>query len=233
MNDYWLQDFNRAKALTRDIALEIKKRDNAASGSSGRGKHTAIVRGQIAQLAQEISHLEQAVSTSAANPPAYNITTKELTRRRDKVAKLQQEREQLEETFREGFRSGLTEPLSHGSTATSASTRLRHTEDELHNMSDQDIMMLQEKSIHEQDAALEFLEGSVHNLKSIGGNINQEINLHVRLIGDIDADAERTRHQLKQNQTLLVRVLQRSSYTCLYALILILSVTLIVLLIVL
>uniref|UniRef100_A0A0G4GD04 t-SNARE coiled-coil homology domain-containing protein n=1 Tax=Chromera velia CCMP2878 TaxID=1169474 RepID=A0A0G4GD04_9ALVE len=251
--DLFSTDYEKAKSLIKQVASEIRKRD---SGKPGKARQSAVIRGQLSQLAQELAHLEQSIGITPDLPRA------EASRRRDKVAKLQEDRQALLRAYQKGLSS---KPSPPGSTAASSSSKREDLlnvnassgcgEDSLLSaasssfsasgmdpsgrggdlesgegggpLSREQLMAKHDQAMMDQEQQLEELEGSVHTLKTVGGCIGEEIDLHCRLLDDVSSDTDKVQEKMKRNQKSLGDLMQRQSTTCLWLAILVLAVTLI------
>ena len=63
----------------------------------------------------------------------------------------------------------------------------------------------------DQDAELEELSGLVTSTKHIGLAVGEEIDLHARLLDDLDDDVNRTGSRLKRAQRIAKMVYEKSS----------------------
>eukprot|EP00921_Rhytidocystis_pertsovi_P025249 GHVQ01040762.1.p1 GENE.GHVQ01040762.1~~GHVQ01040762.1.p1 ORF type:complete len:340 (+),score=71.21 GHVQ01040762.1:516-1535(+) len=65
--------------------------------------------------------------------------------------------------------------------------------------SDSIVSQSEERSLlASQETQLDYLEGTVHNLKSIGNGINEEVTLHQRLLGDLDGEIDESQGRLRR-----------------------------------
>ena len=63
----------------------------------------------------------------------------------------------------------------------------------------------------DQDAELEELSGLVTSTKHIGLAVGEELDLHARLLDDLDDDVNRTGSRLKRAQRIAKMVYEKSS----------------------
>ncbi|KQK23928.1 syntaxin-52 [Brachypodium distachyon] len=68
------------------------------------------------------------------------------------------------------------------------------------NMEDREIVELQRTVMKKQDESLDRLEESIASTKHIALAINEELDLHTKLIDDLDDRTEETAHQLQRAQ---------------------------------
>uniref|UniRef100_M8AT09 Uncharacterized protein n=1 Tax=Aegilops tauschii TaxID=37682 RepID=M8AT09_AEGTA len=84
------------------------------------------------------------------------------------------------------------------------------------NMENQEIVQLQRNIMKEQDECLDRLEETIVSTKHIALAINEELDLHVRLIDDLDERVEDTSTQLQRAQKKLksLNTRMRKSGSC-------------------
>lgn len=87
--------------------------------------------------------------------------------------------------------------------------------------------MLQGNVYSEQDKTIDELIGSASKLRDIGENMGQELDLHLYLINDLEKNVDSTTIKLSNTEARMVRLLDRSSNSCLICVIFILSLLII------
>mmetsp|Transcript_30158 Transcript_30158/g.70162 ORF Transcript_30158/g.70162 Transcript_30158/m.70162 type:complete len:227 (+) Transcript_30158:164-844(+) len=224
MGERWLGDFEKAKKT----ALELARKLQSQGESQPDPRQAAVLRVSMAQLRQEVSHLEQSLMTTSQNAQAHGVTRKELSRRGDLLAGLSEQVENIQEAVRSGmrrrvdsaeapWRDGRASDFSNGSRG--------------ERVPEGDLMLMADREMGNQDETLDFLLGTVHNLKNMGGDISQEIDLHCQLLGEAESQTESLLGKNRQQQTRL-SVLKEEPVTCyLWVCICVLLVTLFVLLV--
>merc|ERR1740129_2701962 len=94
-----------------------------------------------------------------------------------------------------------------------------------------DVQSLADEEVRNQDATLDFLHGSVSNLKNMGGEISKEIDLHCTLLNDLEGQADTNTRNLRQQQAKLEQLAQQVPTCYLWAYICCVSTILFVLLV--
>jgi len=206
MGDQWLRDFEKAKKNASQLAREVQGSD--APERKPDARQAALLRGNLAQIRQEVSHLEKSLMAISQNTQAYNVTRKELSRRGDLLAELSEQVEGIQESVRSGVRRRLesSEPPWRDREA-------RAKEEIAREGSGRDLELMREQELQNQDDTLDFLHGTVQNLKSMGGNMGQEIDLHVSLLGELEDQSDNSKSRMKQQQGRLSKLSEQSS-TC-------------------
>lgn len=209
MGDQWLRDFEKAKTT----ALQLAK-DAQSQGSNGHthdARQAALLRGKQAQLRQEVSHLEQSLMAISQNTTAYNVTRKELSRRGDLLAQLSEQVEGIQEAVRACMRRRVDASEAPWKDHSSQSGRANGTRD--NDDGDRDLLALGEQEIRNQDDTLDFLHGTVQNLKMMGSDISNEIDLHCQLLGDLADQTDSSTSKMRQAKRKLDS-LSESNPTC-------------------
>mmetsp|Transcript_50514 Transcript_50514/g.141419 ORF Transcript_50514/g.141419 Transcript_50514/m.141419 type:complete len:216 (+) Transcript_50514:265-912(+) len=212
MSDQWTKDYDKARKNALQLSREI---DSQSAKPDAR--QAALMRGNLAQLRQEVSHLEKSLLAMSQNTQAYSVTKKEVSRRGDILAQLSEKVEGIQDAIRNGVRRRLD-------ASEDASRR------GFEGGNDRDVVVSAEQEVANQDEQLDFLHGTVQNIKGMGGNISQEIDLHCRLLGELEAQTDAATNKVKQNRARLEQLSEQSPTCCLWAIICFLSVVLVLLL---
>lgn len=145
-----------------------------------------------------------------SSPPCS--TENERNRRRDLLSALRTKREQmLAQLKREAPRAAREQLLGGrdgGGTGGGGGGRETDTTAELGSAG---LLQLQHQVMSQQDRELEGLERSVAGTKHIALQINEEAELHNRLLDELDEGVDGTRSRLAAAQRRLQLVMRRSS----------------------
>mmetsp|Transcript_11858 Transcript_11858/g.28274 ORF Transcript_11858/g.28274 Transcript_11858/m.28274 type:complete len:95 (-) Transcript_11858:70-354(-) len=82
-----------------------------------------------------------------------------------------------------------------------------------------------------QDESLDLLSGTVKNLKKFGGAISEELDVHCRLLGEMEDQTDDSRHRIRQQQKSLDELSSQSTMCALWACIFAMAVAIFVLLV--
>jgi len=223
MGDQWLKDFDKAQKNAQQIKREVQSKDFAQRKPDAR--QAAMLRVSVGQLKQDVAHLEKSLMAISQNTQAHGVTRKELSRRGDLLAELSDSVESIQEAVRASARrrtDASGEPPwrdREGRSRDGANER----------QPEGDLSTLAEQEVNNQDETLDFLLGTVNNLKNMGGDISEEIDLHCRMLGEAEEQSESLLGKTKQQQVRL-NSLREESVTCgLWVCIIVLLVTLFVL----
>ncbi|CAE8610469.1 unnamed protein product [Polarella glacialis] len=221
MADQWLRDFEKAKRSSVQLAREV---GNSEHDRKPEARTAALLRGQLAQLRQDVVHLQQSLMGMSQNIQASNITRKELSRRGDILAQLSDQADRLQEAVRSGVRrqvDGSDPPWKEAGRGSSHEPV----------PSAGNLMSMSEQETVNQEETLDFLSGSIANLKQMGGGISQEIDLHCSLLGDMEGQADNATGRIQNQQKKLQELSQHSELCCLWVCICVMIVAIFVLLV--
>merc|ERR1711908_265262 len=149
----------------------------------------------------DVSHLQQSLMAMSQNTQAYSVTRKEVARRGDMLAQLSDTADSVQEAIKLGARRRID------ASASNVPWREERPEAPQANFS-------AEQELVEQDETLDFLHGTVKNLKNMGRDIGQEIDLHCRLLGDLEEQTDSTTGKMQRQQSQMKRLAAEQSPTC-------------------
>eukprot|EP01017_Pseudomicrothorax_dubius_P038302 TRINITY_DN5715_c0_g2_i1.p1 TRINITY_DN5715_c0_g2~~TRINITY_DN5715_c0_g2_i1.p1 ORF type:complete len:196 (-),score=52.50 TRINITY_DN5715_c0_g2_i1:185-772(-) len=190
------------------------------------GKSTAridaTIRGSLKQLTGDIDGLFNTISTFESNPESYNLTAKEVERRRNLVSNLKNSVDAARAKFENHSKAG-----AGGEDLTRAKFQEQY---DVQNMSNQQLIGTTKDLIKKQDQHIDTLAGTVSNLKGIGRNIGEELDLHNKLLTDLDAGVDKNTQKMEKTQGRLQDFMKKTNTNCLYIIILVEVLILILLL---
>eukprot|EP00927_Polykrikos_kofoidii_P074371 TRINITY_DN70358_c0_g1_i1.p1 TRINITY_DN70358_c0_g1~~TRINITY_DN70358_c0_g1_i1.p1 ORF type:complete len:231 (-),score=56.75 TRINITY_DN70358_c0_g1_i1:224-916(-) len=228
MSEQWLKDYEKAKKSAQQLIRDL---DGKAPGKTD-AKQAALLRGNVAQLRQEVTQLQKTLMVMSQNTQAYDVTRKELSRRGDLLSELNDQFEEIQEMMRSGVRKRVEGAVDAPWRGRESS---RGVDDDSSggnaNAEGRDLVTCSEMEINRQNDSLDFLHGTVQNLKGMGGNITQEIDLHCRLLGEMDDSTDSASRMIKQQQVRLAALSDQEPSCALWAYVVLLVVTLFVLLV--
>ena len=187
----WLSDFERVERNVDDAFACLYERD--AAQREGRAADatelTATVRKQAAELRSELDALGASLELSS-------VTDREKIRREDLVAGLYGRCDEL---------AGLSSAdAGYVSSSPPSSTNLFQPEPDSHRGEtpatvdlDNTGIQLQRNMMMRQDDELDELSRVVTSTKHIGLAVNEELDLHARLLDDIEDEVTRTGSRLQ------------------------------------
>ncbi|XP_051125740.1 syntaxin-51-like [Andrographis paniculata] len=219
--DPWVREYNEAVKLADDITHMISERSSAPATGPEAQRHSSAIRRKITILGTRLDSLQSLLSKLPGRQP---LSEKEMNRRRDMVATLRSKVNQMASTLNmSNFanRDSLLGPEIKPADAMSRAAGLDN----------HGVVGLQRQIMREQDDGLEKLEETVISTKHIALAVNEELDLHTRLIDNLDQHVEATDSRLQRVQKRLGVLSKRTRGGC-SCLCLMLSVIAIVVLVV-
>mmetsp|Transcript_41525 Transcript_41525/g.89733 ORF Transcript_41525/g.89733 Transcript_41525/m.89733 type:complete len:228 (+) Transcript_41525:21-704(+) len=225
MAEVWLTDLDKARTSALNIAKTI-----SGAGLKLEGRQSALVRGQLAQLKQDVSGLERLLMTMSQNTQAYGITKKELSRRGDMLGQLSEQVERMSDCVKNtAQRQQLLRSSQAGGPSSSNYADSRNGNS--HGSQGSAPSKSHDELMSDQDDALDFLQTTVRNLKEMGSGISKEIDTHCEMLGELEERADKTRERVRTQHSRLNDLMENTSTCALWLYITLMSCILFVLMV--
>nr|POE92873.1 syntaxin-51 [Quercus suber] len=202
--DSWVKEYNEAVKLADDINGMISERSSLPATGPDAQRHASSIRRKITILGTRLDSLQSLLSKIPGKQP---ITEKEMNRRKDNLANLRSKVNQMASTLNmSNFanRDSLIGPEIKPADAVSRTVGLDNS----------GLVGLQRQVMKEQDEDLEKLEVTVVSTKHIALAVNEELDLHTRLIDDLDQHVDVTDSRLRRVQKNLAILNKRTKGGC-------------------
>ncbi|KAF3624709.1 Syntaxin-51 [Capsicum annuum] len=209
--DSWIQEYNEAGKLADDISNMISGRSSSPSTGPEAQRYSSSIRRKITILGTRLDSLQ---SIDSKLPGKQRLTEKEMNRRKDMLANLKSKATQMVSTLNmSNFdnRDSLLGPETKAADAMSRTTGLYNY----------GVVGLQRQIMKgkllcywffcffcmlsigfsicvEQDEGFAKLEKTVMNTKHIALTVNEELDLHTRLIDTLDEHVDVTDSRLQK-----------------------------------
>ncbi|PIA54872.1 hypothetical protein AQUCO_00901046v1 [Aquilegia coerulea] len=203
-SDSWMKEFNEASKLTDDINAMISDKSSLPPSGPDTQRHFSAIRRKITILGTRLDSLQSLLSKLPTKQP---ITEKEMHRRQDMLANLRSKANQMASTLNMsnfGNRDSLL-----GKDIKPAEVLSRASE-----LDNQGLVGFQRQVMKEQDEGLEKLEETVLSTKHIALAVNEELDLHTRLIDTLDDHVDTTDSRLRRVQKRLAFLNKRTKGGC-------------------
>ncbi|XP_072962880.1 syntaxin-52-like [Typha angustifolia] len=204
MADSWMREFNEASRLADDVSAMISERGSLPSSGTDTQRHTPAIRRKITILGARLDSLEALLFKLPSNQA---ITDKELHKRQDMVSNLRSKSKQMASTLNMSNFANREDLLGQSNKAVDELSRTA-------GLDNHGIVGLQRQTIKEQDEDLGKLEETVLSTKHIALAVNEELDLHTRLIDDLDQHVDITGSRLQRVQKVLVVLNKRTKGGC-------------------
>ncbi|KAL5998404.1 Syntaxin-52 [Asimina triloba] len=172
-SDSWMREFNEASKLADDISTCISEKGSLPPSGPETQRYLSAIRRKITILGTRLDSLESLLSKLPSKQP---ITEKELHRRQDMLVNLRSKANQMASTL------NMEDLLGPNQKAASEINRTAG---------------LDNHGVVEQDEGLEKLEETVLSTKHIALAVNEELDLHTRLIDTLDQHVDSTDSRLQ------------------------------------
>jgi SYP5 family syntaxin len=223
--DAWLKEYENCKDLTQEIVQLIQDRNMShPDGGPEASRMTAAARRKLGTLGTSLDQLFRWLDSQEAS----SLSEQERFRRRDLLHALKHRREQIQQSIKRSAHANDRQELISGS-----EQRQPGKETEVTAVLDnKGLVQLQQQVMQQQDRELEQMEKTVVSTKHIALTIGEEVDLHTRLLEDLDEDVDVTHTRLRAATKRVRHVLKHSSNwkggLCIFMLIIVLTLLLLI-----
>ncbi|XP_039146315.1 syntaxin-52-like [Dioscorea cayenensis subsp. rotundata] len=219
--DSWMKEFNEASKLADDISTMISERKSLLPSGPETQRHTSAIRRKLTILGTRLDTLDSLLSDL---PTKRAITEREVHKREDLLSNLKSKTKQMASTLNMSNFVDREDLLGPSNRSVEEINRIA-------GLDNTGIVGLQRQIMKEQDEGLEELGETVLSTKHIALAVNEELNLHTRLIETLDQQVDVTDSRLQRVQKRLA-ILNRRTTGCCSCMRLLYSVVAIVILII-
>ncbi|KAK9819807.1 hypothetical protein WJX72_002665 [[Myrmecia] bisecta] len=203
--DVWLKSYEDTKQLANEVVQLIQDRNvRYPTGGPDASRITAVARRKLGSLGTAVDNLRDLLEADEGTATTEN----EKNRRRDLVTALRARREQMLQSLKRDQNASNRSSLLESGKGSSAAVA-RET-DRTADLDNRGILQMQQHVMREQDAELAELEKTVTSTRHIALTIDQELDLHTSLLGELDEDVEVSHSRLRAAQKRLRGVMKNS-----------------------
>jgi SYP5 family syntaxin len=184
-SDSWTKEFQEAARLADDIEGRIAEKNGLAPHSSEGTRIVSATRRKLTMLNTKLDRLE---SLLQSGPLKASMSEKEFNRRQEMLLNIRFKSKQMAASL-SSSQSANRANLMEGGIAPVETSRTK-------GMDNSGLVNLQRQIMREQDQDLEGLEETVLSSKHIALAVNEELDLHTRLLDDMDQSADVTNNKL-------------------------------------
>ncbi|KAK4767802.1 hypothetical protein SAY87_002943 [Trapa incisa] len=203
-SDSWMKEYNDASKLAEEISGMITERSALPTSGPDSQRHSSAIRRKLTILRTRLDSLQSILTRLPGKQP---MSDKEMNRRKDMLSNLRTKVNQMASTLNmSNFanRDSLLGPETKQPDAMSRTAGLDN----------QGVVGLQRQIMREQDEGLEKLEETVISTKHIALAVNEELDLHTRLIDNLDEHVDVTDSRLRRVQKNLAILNKRTKGGC-------------------
>lgn len=201
--DSWAKEFNEATKLAEEIEAMIAEKISSTSAGPDAQRSTSAVRRKITILGTRLDSLQLLLSNLPARQP---ISEKEKIKREDMISNL---RSKVDEMTSNLNMSNANRENLLGEDAKPADLMTRTA-----GLDNHGLIGLQRQVIREQDEGLDKLHDTVLSTKHIALAVNEELDLHTRLIDTLDEHVESVDSRLQRVQKRVAILNRRTRGAC-------------------
>lgn len=225
--DPWLNEHDRLTQLASEISANIKEYHTMARANSSNTnavKLSATIRRRLVQLTTDIAKLQDHL-------PNLQITEKERNRRKDMMFNLSTRKDQLADLMSKPLDqvtvsgAGNTASPAGGRRAWGAQPKETETTKDMDNAQ---LLQYQKDQMSDQDQTLDILSQSVSKQKEIAVTINTELDVHNRLLDDLDSKVGKTQAGIERENRHIKKVSESAKVGCMWVIIVVLIIIIIV-----
>ncbi|XP_022965165.1 syntaxin-52-like [Cucurbita maxima] len=203
-SDLWLKEYNEASKLGDDINGMISERSSVPATGPEAQRHASTIRRKITILGTKVDGLESLLLKLPVKQP---LSEKEINRRKDMLAQMRSKVNQMASMLNMSNFANRNSLL--GPDMKSADVMSKTAE-----LDNQGLVGFQRQIMKEQDEGLEKLEETIRSTKHIALAVNEELDLHTRLIDDLDQHVDVTDSRLARVQKRLGILNKRAKGSC-------------------
>jgi chromosome segregation ATPase len=217
--DRWIVALEDARASANECEDALRLREAGAERGDDKAwsKRTLEARRIVSGLKAKLRALEEMIARDRTMP---TTTTSEVERREDALRELRTRAEDAARLVAKGNKkTQQTKNSDSGSTRHDLASS--STYDEEHAVrSPEEVLLLQREMLDEQDDALDDLSTAAERAKDISRAVNDELDLHAKLLDGLEDEVEDTRGRLHLVSRAVKRTMQRGSNCRQYSIVL-------------
>lgn len=203
-SDSWMKEYNEAIKLADDINGMILERSSMQASGPESQRHASAIRRKITILGTRLDSLQSLLSKLPGKQP---MSEKEMNRRRDMLTNLRSKVNQMASALNMSNFANRDSLLGPEIKPVDIASRTS-------GLDNHGLVGFQRQMMKEQDEGLEKLEETVVSTKHIALAVNEELDLHTRLIDDLDHHVDVTDSRLQRVQKNLAILNKRTKGGC-------------------
>lgn len=202
-SDAWVKEYNEATKLAEDISSMVSEWSSCPASGLEAQRQSSSTRKKITILGTRLDSLQSLLSKLPGKQP---LSEKEENRRMDMLANLRSKVNQMASTLNMSNFANKDRLLGPEVKPDVMSRTV--------GLDNNGLVGFQRQIMKEQDESLESLEQTVISTKHIALAVNEELDLHTRLIDDLDQHVDVTDSRLRWVQKNLAVLNKRTKGGC-------------------
>lgn len=202
-SDAWVKEYNEATKLAEDISSMVSEWSSCPASGPEAQRQSSSTRKKITILGTRLDSLQSLLSKLPGKQP---LSEKEENRRMDMLANLRSKVNQMASTLNMSNFANKDRLVGPEVKPDVMSRTV--------GLDNNGLVGFQRQIMKEQDESLESLEQTVISTKHIALAVNEELDLHTRLIDDLDQHVDVTDSRLRWVQKNLAVLNKRTKDGC-------------------
>lgn len=223
--DSWMREFEDAVRLSDDIATRVAERNSSSvSRPAEASRLVSLIRRKLTMLGTKLDSLQSLLSNPSLTK---SLNEKDLNKRQEMVLGLRTRMNQMATSVNSSQASNRSNLLGHDGGQAEPKENNRTS-----GLNNSGIIGLQRQIMREQDEDLVKLEETVMSTKHIALAVNEELDLHTKLLDELDQDVDVTNNRLKVVQRRLGLLSKKASSNCSLVSLLLMALAIVILVLV-
>ncbi|KAH7301378.1 hypothetical protein KP509_23G022500 [Ceratopteris richardii] len=205
--DAWMREYEDAVRLSDDIAGRLADRESSSSvlRADESSRFIALIRRKLTMLGTKLDSLHSLLNSITVN---RSLNDKDLVKRQDLLKNLRTQMNQITTSLNSYQASDRSSLLGQDN------MQAELKENSTVGLSNAGIIGLQRNIMRDQDEDLAKLEETALSTKHIALTVNEELDLHTRLLDELDEDVNVTNNRMKVVQKRLGYLTKKASNNC-------------------
>jgi syntaxin 8 len=205
----WLSSFEATNGVVDLLSNEVNEAGNRPGGATARDKRNASKKLQTAR--DDLDRLERTLGQMETAPATFKIGEGEVVRRRGLLSQLKSSLLSLEDATQGKTKRDL---LSGGKVGRGGRVKVAEETDETREQSSKQLFQAQQQAVDvQQEEKLDVVLAGVGRLKDMSKEMNNELNLHQRLLGELGDAVDATDERIRVN-TKRVEIVEKEEGGC-------------------
>jgi len=223
--DPWLNEFERLNQQASEINADIKDvTTRISAGGAAHAKASASARRKLVDFTNDIASLNDML-------PKLQITEKERQRRRDMVLSLSTRKDQLADSLTRSSNPAISQLQQSPDPGKKRTWGAQPQEtDETRALDNAGLVVHQKTVMQQQDEHIDILSSSIFRQKEIATTIHTELDVHSRLLDDLESKTDKTTYGIESTNKRVGRISQSAKVGGMWCVIIVLIILLIALL---
>ncbi|XP_074306821.1 syntaxin-51-like isoform X1 [Silene latifolia] len=215
----WMRDYNDASKLADEINSMVSEASTLPPTGPQTQRHFSATRRKISIINNKLDSLGKFL---AELPTRQTLSGKEMNKRNDMMANLNTKVNQMANTLNSYSSANRDRLLGPDTKSDDVMKRAS-------NMDNNGLVGFQRQVMREQDDDLEKLEITVVSTKHIALAVNEELDLHTRLLNGLDDHLEATGSRLQRIQRSLGALNRKTKGGCCCSILVVILIVILVL----